>query len=299
MTLMISVSHKRKFGAQLSTSLLLLLLLGGRAIGQQEAPAANANDLVAEVVQKELKAADSAARFMYRLRRETPAGSQTKELVETKDGIVARLIAVNDKPLTPEQRAQDDRRLEYLLSHPQEQQRKKREQQQDADRVARMFKALPDAFLYRADGTEPGKNGRLIRLTFRPNPDYDPPSREMSVFRGMDGKMWVDEKTHRLARIEGTLFRDVNFGWGILGHLDRGGHFIVAQSDVGDGHWEATHLDIEFNGKALLFKTINLKQKETSSDYRRVPELSLAQAIELLKKNGSVVAENQAARPEK
>jgi hypothetical protein len=286
----------------------LFLLCAGVAFGQQPGAAANshaqsghttaampsipANQLVAQVVDNELKAKDEG-RFMYRDRRQTPAGSKTKEMVETNDGVVARLIAVNDQPLTPAERANENARLQGLISHPDEQRRKKKEQQDDAERVKRMFKELPNAFLYQYDGTEQGKSGELIRLKFRPNPKYDPPNRETSVYKAMDGMMWVDAKAHRLAKIEATLFRDVGFGWGILGHLDKGGHFMVTQSKIGPDRWEATDMNIQFSGKALLFKTINLKQVEQLSDFHPVPEnLSLVQGIELLNKNNAQVAEN-------
>jgi hypothetical protein len=105
--------------------------------------------------------------------------------------------------------------------------------------------------------------------------------------------MWISASDQRLARIEATLFRDVTFGWGILGHLDKGGHFIVEQSKIAPGRWEATDMNIQFTGKALLFKSINLRQIEKLSDFRRVPDgLSLAQGIELLNKNGNQMAEN-------
>jgi hypothetical protein len=52
-------------------------------------------------------------------------------------------------------------------------------------------------------------------------------------------------------------------------------------------------MNIQFTGKALLFKTINMHQIEKLSDFRRIPEnTTLAQGIELLKKNGTAVAEN-------
>jgi hypothetical protein len=295
---MVPDAHLRRHPVLRAGPLLIVWMAFAAAAAFAQAPSGgNANDLVRKVIQNELEASDDGA-FMFRLRRRTPnGGSQTKELVETKEGRVARLIAIDDKPLTPEQRAQDDHRLQYLLSHPEEQQRKLREQKQDTDRVLRMFKALPDAFLYQHDGTEPSKHGQLLRLKFRPDPNYDPPSRELSVFRGMEGTLWVDASSLRLARIEGRLFREVTFGWGILGHLDKGGYFTVEQSDVGHGRWEATFMDIQFNGKALLFKTISLKEQETATHFRPVPSnLSFAQGVDLLKKSNSVVAENHAGR---
>ena len=34
----------------------------------------------------------------------------------------------------------------------------------------------------------------------------------------------------------------MGFGWGFLGHLDRGGHFLVEQGEVVNGHWEVTRM---------------------------------------------------------
>ncbi len=226
---------------------------------------------------------------MFKERRQTPEGSKTKMMVETKQGTVAYLIAVNDKPVSPEQRQQENVRLQNLLSNGDEQNRKKKEQQTDDDRMTKMFRELPKAFNYQYDGTVQGSNGHTwVRLKFEPNPDYTPASRETSVFKAMSGVMVIDPKVERLGKIEATLFRDVNFGWGILGHLDKGGHFFVEQTNIGDNRWEPTYMNVQFTGKALLFKTINLHQIDSSSDYTRVADnLSLAQGVDMLKKHES------------
>jgi hypothetical protein len=256
-------------------------------------PKVDANTLVADVVYNELNAKQSAS-YMFRNAKQTPTGSSIKEMIETRDGTVARTVAINGKPLTPEQRAQDDEKLQQLLTDPSKMAAKRKEQKDDEARFTKMFTELPKAFLYEYDGTEQGKWGPLIRLKFSPNPAYQAPSRETSVYKAMSGTMLVDETAKRLAKIQAILFGDVNFGWGILGHLDKGGHFVVEQSPVGPGDWEPTYMNIQFTGKALLFKTINLHEEETSSDYRKVPDkLTLAQGIDLLKKTPDQIAENR------
>ena len=130
-----------------------------------------------------------------------------------------------------------------------------------------------------------GKAGdQLVRLKFRPNPHYPPPSRVEQVLTGMEGSLLIDKGALRLAKIEARLFRDVTFGWGILGHLDRGGTFTVWQADVGDGSWELTHLQLSMTGKVMLVKNISFKLDEVLSDFRRVPsDLTFAKGVELLK----------------
>src|SRR5438045_2295206 len=107
------------------------------------------HELVYRAVQNELADMEGRPDFWrYRLRKETNSGTQVKDLVETKDGIVARTVSLNDQPLTPEQRAQDDDKLAKLASDPEEQRKKQREQMDEVSRVKKMIQALPDALLY-------------------------------------------------------------------------------------------------------------------------------------------------------
>jgi hypothetical protein len=95
----------------------------------------------------------------------------------------------------------------------------------------------------------------------------------------------VDPARCRLASIDGTLFKQVAFGWGILGHLDAGGRFTVQQEEVGDSIWEISSMSVNFTGKILLFKNLSISSTETFTGFKRVPsDLTFAQALELLKK---------------
>jgi hypothetical protein len=44
----------------------------------------------------------------------------------------------------------------------------------------------------------------------------------------------------------------VKFGLGLLGHLDKGGHFEVRQAEVVPGHWDMTTMSVEMTGKGSL-----------------------------------------------
>ncbi|HZQ90924.1 MAG TPA: hypothetical protein VFA60_03940 [Terriglobales bacterium] len=267
---------------------LCAALLAG-CVWAQQPPApglpASANDLVREAVNKEAKQNDRNSRFMYRGRKQTPEKTETKEYVETNDGTVARLIQLNDQPLAPDVQKAEQKRLQRLLSDPNVQRDRQRKQKEDENRVTRMVRALPDAFLYEYDGVEPGKYGESVKLKFKPNPNFNPETRELKVYEGMEGQMYIDLASHRLLRLEAHLFRDVDFGWGILGRLYKGGKFVVEQSRIEPEHWETTGLTIDMSGRALLFKSLRFDTRETASDFRRVaPGLTLAQGVELLQK---------------
>jgi hypothetical protein len=269
-----------------------------QAVPAQDLPAPR--ELVRLAVDNEVAAAnDSSVKHMFRASRKTPQGSQTRIYVETKDAMAGMTIAYNDTPLTAQQLQGEQGRLAGLVSNPELLRRKQRQEKEEAEHTLRIVKALPDAFLFDYDGSQTGsatlgsEGTRLVRLKFRPNPGYRPPSHVEEALVGMQGVVLVDAASRRLAQIDGTLFKQVTFGWGILGHLDKGGHFFVQQENLGDGSWNISRMRLEFTGKILLFKSLAIKSEEVFSDFRRVPaDTTFAEGVEMLKAEEAKLAEN-------
>jgi hypothetical protein len=264
----------------------------------------NPADLVRKAVQNEIAAANNdSARFLFRGTKTTPKGSTTRIYIETKDATAGLVIAYNDKPLSPEQRREEEARVERFVNNPEELQKKRDQERQNAERSLRITRALPDAFLFEYAGEESGTPGigrarePLVKLKFRPNPHYQPPSHVEEILTGMQGYLLVDATHYRLVTIDGTLFKEVGFGWGILGHLDRGGRFIVQQQEVGDNLWEISSMTLNFTGKIMLFKNLAINSTEVFSGFRRVPsDLTFAQALEMLKKEETSSADAAATK---
>jgi len=258
-------------------------------------------ELVRSAVKNEVAAADNTVvKHMFCSRKKTPKGSQTKLYVETNDAIAAMLIAVNDQPVTADQRQAEFDHLAWLAGSSEQRRKKQVREKEDAERSLRIIKALPDAFRYELVGTENGTaalgrpGAQLVKLKFTPNPDYSPPTRVEEVLSGMQGYLLIDAEARRLARIDGTLFRNISFGWGIVGHLDKGSHFLVQQAEIGDGMWGITELTLNITGKILLFKSLSMVSDETFSDFQRVPDnLPFDKGVELLKAEQEKIARNR------
>ncbi|MGA7382127.1 MAG: hypothetical protein WBX03_14860 [Terriglobales bacterium] len=281
---------------ELLVGLLLVILQGAPAPAQSLSAAPI--ELVRETVRNEINSSD--AKFMFREREETGRGSETKLIVETREMAAGMLVAINDKPLTVEERQKEQARLDELVNHPQELRKKLKADKEDTEHTNRIMKALPEAFLYSLDGVQSGTKEMgnpgddLVRLKFHPNPDYDPPSHTEQVLTGMAGYMLIDKLQHRIALIDGTLEKDVGFGWGILGRLDKGGRFVVQQGTMGTGVWQVTRMNLDLTGRILLFKKLVIKSTQTFSDFHEAPpNLTFAQGVELLKKQAQELAENR------
>ena len=217
-------------------------------------------------------------------------------MIETDQGVIGRLLMIDGKPLSPADRDKEDKRLQRLVADPQQLAQKQKSQKDDDRRTRTMVAALPDAFLYEYAGTKNEEPwGELVMLNFKPNPNFDPPQRETMVYKGMQGTMAIAVPANHIAKIEAHLFRDVNFGWGILATSIRAGSFIVEQKPVessNGAHWEPSHMVLHFTGKALIFKTIKINDDEATTDIRPVPNMTAAQAVDLLKKHDGEIAEN-------
>lgn len=237
--------------------------------------------------------ATKAPFFMYKDQTQWKDHALTTESIETPEGGLNRTIAKNGHPLTADEQAQADQKLKSFAYDSEARRKKRQSNREDDERSITLMKSLPDAFTYTVTGVTKGPSGHeMVHLAFKAKPGWGAPTRETRVLEGMDGDMVIDQTAGRIAEINGELFKDVDFGWGILGRLFKGGKFIIHQADVG-GKWQQTQERLQFNGKVLMVKNLTIDSNETMTDFRPVPSnLSTAQALQLLQKPDETVAQN-------
>jgi hypothetical protein len=252
----------------------------------------SAKDLLRAVVENELKE-QAADHSHWAYESKSPAsgkGCKETHVIQTKDGEIGRLVAIDGRPLTAAEQESEEKRVQRLVKSPQQQRKRQREAAEDDEKTQRIFKVLPQMVV----ATYGQKNGELVELDFKPNPNFRPSSHAEEVFHSMEGRIWVDPQKRRLAEINGHLTTSVKFGGGLLGYLDKGGEFRVKQSEIGPGYWEITLMHVDMRGKALFFKTISVQQDESHTDFQRIPDdLTLVQGANELRQ------QLRAANPQK
>jgi hypothetical protein len=242
--------------------------------------------LVDRALANELKAAEDGGHpLRYMLRKTTPRGTTTKEMVETRDGDVARLFAINDQPLSAADEQREQARLNALASNPGQQRHRKQSEDADAARALKVLRALPSAFLYQYQGREDSASGSLENFTFKPNPAFSPPDLETEALTVMSGEIRIDPESERVTHLEGHLDKDVDFGWGILGRLNKGGWIVIDQADVGGGTWRTVRFQMQMSGRVVI-RTRVFDTTEEETQFAPVPAgLSYSQAIEMLRRD--------------
>lgn len=251
---------------------------------QGQAMPAHEQSMVDRALANEFSAAQDASHPMrYELVKTSPHWSTTKKICETRDGDVARLIAQNGKPLSPTDEQKEEARLNGLLSDPGKQRRRKQAESEDTERALKVLRALPTAFLYQDAGADAGPAGKVEKFTFKPNPGFSPPDLETQVLTQMVGEIWIDPVHLRVVRLEGHLQQDVDFGWGILGRLNKGGWIVIEQEDVGEGQWRTAHFQMAMSGR-VVWKTRVFDTTEDETGYEAVPAgMGYRKAIEMLR----------------
>lgn len=202
----------------------------------------------------------------------------TEEVVEVDGGLLRRLVAVDGKPLTPQQESEENQRLTLLAGSPSAFAEANHSREKDETRVIKIIERMPQEFLFHYDGQEDG----CQRIAYRPNPAYQPDSFEDRVVHNMTGIVAIDEPSMRLCAVSGHLVKTVDFGWGLLGHLTQGSGFSLSRSQVEPAVWRSTLLNMHFDGAILFFKSISRRQHTVRSNFQPIPvNLNLKQAVAL------------------
>jgi hypothetical protein len=222
----------------------------------------------------------------YRMETVNEKGEQVRDVIESKDGTVARLIMKDGKPLTTEEDEWERRRLTDMIASPAAYAKHVNRGESEKSMADKLVPLMPDAMIntYTPGQPQSGRNGGALEivLDYKPNPKFVPPNTQAEALTGLEGRVWIDAKTHYLVRMEGTIARGVNFGWGMLAHIYPGGKLEMDQTNVGGDRWIFTDFSMQLTVRALMVKKLNIHSTAKASGFQVLGPMSYQDAIHLL-----------------
>jgi hypothetical protein len=249
------------------------VLITGKAAAQ--------SDLLMKMADNERTAREHRALFSYSSKERSPrtGGHLWDEaVVETPDGVLRRLIAIDDKPLSESQRASEEQRIQKILNDPDAFRKTNLAQESDETNAIKLLALLPKAFILMPDGEQDG----CTRVAFTPNPAFVPSSYEERVMTVLAGTVSVKEPENRLCNVDAKVTRQVDFGFGILGRLNSGGHVELTRTQVRGDNWKTSHMSVHIDGRILLLKNLSREQDANRSNIKVLDKpVSLAAATQL------------------
>jgi hypothetical protein len=248
--------------------------------GWAQVTAISAQQLIKDVAYNELRDRERDSFWIYDVNQKIGQARYSKRQVETPQGPIFRMLEENGRPLTDVEDRKEQERLEHLLNNPSALAKNRESHLQDEERMQRLIKLMPDAFLYEQDGPP---DGDLVILRFRPNPAFNPPTYEARVFHGMAGRIEINQRLKRFVAMHGTVIDRIDFGYGLLGYVDKGGQFQIHREQVSPTRWKTDLVDVHVSGRVILFKSVSKDHHEERSDFQPVPtDISLTEAKRLL-----------------
>jgi hypothetical protein len=109
-----------------------------------------------------------------------------------------------------------------------------------------------------------------IVVTFEPKEGAKPQTREGRLARVLKGTIWIDEEALEVVRAEATAMDDVSYGLGVVARLRKGAVMSLTRERVADRVWLPTSVRFSGEGRAMLFRKLNVNHVIEWYDYQLV-----------------------------
>jgi hypothetical protein len=234
---------------------------------------------VQTIIQKSVEANradfEAAPHFNYKERDREPDGTSKTYQVTMMEGTpYQRLIEINGKPISAEQKADETKKQEQERERRRAEsadQRQKRiaEYEKGRKRDHDMMVELTKAFDFKVTGTRNLSGFTVWHLKATPRRGYNPPNTHAQVLTGMQGQLWIDQKTYQWVKVIAQVINPVSIE-GFLARVEPGTRFELEMSPVEGGTWQSTHFSMKSEAKILGVFSHNSQEDSTYFDYRRI-----------------------------
>lgn len=247
--------------------------------GQQTA--LSADDIVRKSVVATDRSWNAAPNWAFTERDVDIKGNEkrmkTWEVVMLYGSPYNKLIAVDNKPLSSEERAKEEEKFRHEVESrkkesPSARSKRIEKYQQERTQDHALMREMADAFNYKMVGETSIRNRPAYVLDATPKPGYQPKLRDARVLTGMKGKMYVDKATFQWAKVEAEVIKPVSF-YGFLAKVEPGTRFVLEQAPVKGSLWMPLHFVQVVDAKALGIIDKDSNHEESYSNYHPNPTL--------------------------
>lgn len=186
-----------------------------------------------------------------------------------------RLIAVNGNPVPPAKQKQEQAKYDKAVKErqhetPQKRSQRIREYQAERKRDRTLIDQLTEAFEFRMVGTTVLNGYNVYELKATPRNGYKPPNRDSQVLTGMEGTLWIDQKTFQWVKVEAHVIHPVRI-YGFLAEVQPGTSFEVEKKPVAGDLWMTSHYAMKANARVMLLIPHRGEEDDSFFNYQKSP----------------------------
>ena len=239
-----------------------------------------ANVDVNAIIQKSVAAnqADfkAAPQYSYREREKTADGDKTHDVIMIGGSPYERLLAVDGKPISAEDAAKEQQKLDQArkarkAESPDQRRQRIAKYEKDRQRDHAMMDQLTKAFTFKLLGQRKVRLFTVYVLKATPRPGYKPPNMETQVLTGMQGELWIDTKTYQWVKVTAQVIHPVSIE-GFLAQVEPGTQFELEKTPVGNGIWMPSHFSMRSHAKVLYMFNRASHEDDTFSNYHKASQ---------------------------
>ena len=199
--------------------------------------------------------------------------SRTSEVMMLFGSQVNRLIAKNDKPLSPKDSAKEDERIQKIIEkrkNETEEQRKKRlaAEEKDREEGRQWVSEISQAYNFRLVGTEEIEGRETYVVDAEPRPGFKPHLKYANYLPKFRFRVWLDKAEMQWVKLDAECID--NLSWGLfVARLHKGARILVEQTRVNDEVWLPKHEAVKLEARVVLLKNFKLDEDTTYRDYKK------------------------------
>jgi hypothetical protein len=197
----------------------------------------------------------------------------TSEVLMVYGERVERLLAKNGKPLSEDETAKEEKRIQEIIDkrkNESEEKRTKRlaKEEKEREKGRNFVQEMADAYTFQMAGTELLEEGEAYVVDAEPRPGFKPRSKEARFLPKFRFRVWIDKDELQWAKLEAECIETVSFGL-FLARVNKGSRVLLEQKRVNDEVWLPKHVAARVDARIALLKKYNLNEEYIYSDYKK------------------------------
>jgi len=181
---------------------------------------------------------------------------------------ISTLISKDGKPLGEEEQKKENEKTQKEIREHEKKDAKDKEKpkKEDDDPGIEVFLR---ACQFVNPRRERFRGQDVLVFDFEPNPEFKPHKLAEKLAQKLAGVVWIDEKSHDVARLEAYFIGDFKLAAGMLADLQKGTSFVFEQAFTNNEVWLPTYAEVHVGVRVLLVKGFKVNAVIRYSDYRR------------------------------
>ena len=186
---------------------------------------------------------------------------------------VRRLIARNDKPLSAEESAKEEKKIQRImrereLATPEQREKRLRKEEKEREEARAFVREVADAYTFRLVNTERLDGRETYVIDAKPRPDFHPRLKDAKYLPKFRGRVWIDSAEAQWVKLEVEAIDTVSWGL-LLARIHKGSRIGIELTRVNDEVWLPKSVSLKLSARVALLKNFNVLEDVSYRDYKK------------------------------